>query len=70
MATIGRKAAVADLRGLKLSGGPAWWLWGIVHVAFLVDGRSRMAVLLEWFWSYLTYSRRMRLITGAEAGAD
>lgn len=70
MATIGRKAAVADILGLKLSGAVAWWLWSIVHVAFLVDVRSRVAVLLDWFWSYLTYGRSMRLITGREGGTD
>jgi NADH dehydrogenase/putative oxidoreductase len=70
MATIGRKAAVADLGGIRLSGSVAWWLWGAVHVAFLVDVRSRIAVLLDWFWSYLTYNRGMRLITGSEHAAD
>jgi NADH dehydrogenase FAD-containing subunit/uncharacterized membrane protein YphA (DoxX/SURF4 family) len=70
MATIGRKAAVADLPGIRLSGSLAWWLWGLVHVAFLVDLRSRMAVMFDWFWSYLTYNRSMRLITGAEGSGD
>lgn len=70
MATIGRKAAVADILGLRLSGAIAWWLWSIVHVSFLVDVRARIAVLLDWFWSYLTYGRSMRLITGREGGAD
>jgi len=70
MATIGRKAAVADLPGIRLSGGLAWWLWGLVHVAFLLDLRSRIAVMFDWFWSYLTYNRSMRLITGAEGGGD
>jgi NADH dehydrogenase FAD-containing subunit/uncharacterized membrane protein YphA (DoxX/SURF4 family) len=70
MATIGRKAAVADLPGMRLSGSLAWWLWGAVHVGFLLDVRSRAAVLLDWLWSYLTYGRSMRLITGNEAGVD
>jgi NADH dehydrogenase FAD-containing subunit len=70
MATIGRKAAVADLPGIRLSGSLAWWLWGLVHVAFLVDLRSRIAVMFDWFWSYLTYNRSMRLITGAEGSGD
>jgi len=70
MATIGRKAAVADLQFVKLSGSLAWWLWGLVHVAFLVDTRSRIAVMFDWFWSYLTYNRSVRLITGGEGRAD
>ena len=70
MATIGRKAAVADLRGLRLAGSVAWWLWGAVHVGFLVDARSRAAVLLDWLWSYLTWGRSVRLITGNEGGVD
>ncbi len=70
MATIGRKAAVADLQFVKLSGSLAWWLWGLVHVALLVDTRSRIAVMFDWFWSYLTYNRSMRLITGGENRAD
>ncbi len=70
MATIGRKAAVADLTFLRLSGSPAWWLWSLVHVAFLVDMRSRIAVIFDWFWSYLTFNRSMRLITGAEGRGD
>lgn len=70
MATIGRKAAVAALPGVRLSGALAWWLWGIVHVAFLLDARSRFAVMVDWFWSYLTYTRSTRLITGGEAGTD
>lgn len=69
MATIGRKAAVADLSFVKLTGAVAWWLWGLVHVAFLVDTRSRISVMFDWFWSYLTYNRSVRLITGEEREA-
>jgi len=64
MATIGRKSAIADLGFLRLSGMPAWWLWGVVHVAFLVGARNRMTVMLDWIWAYLTYRRGIRLITG------
>lgn len=66
MATIGRKAAIADFGWLRLSGAPAWWLWGLVHVAFLVGARNRLAVMIDWFWSYLTFRRGTRLITGSE----
>lgn len=64
MATIGRKAAVADLGWLHLSGLPAWLLWGVVHVAFLIGFRNRIAVLLDWLWAYVTFQRGARLITG------
>jgi NADH dehydrogenase/putative oxidoreductase len=68
MATIGRKAAIADFGLVRLSGLTAWWLWGAVHVAFLVGARNRMAVILDWIWAYLTYRRGIRLITGQKAG--
>lgn len=68
MATIGRKAAIADFGWLRLSGVPAWWLWGAVHVALLVGVRNRLAVMLDWLWAYLTYRRNIRLITGAGHG--
>lgn len=64
MATIGRKAAIADFGFVRLSGMPAWWLWGLVHVAFLVGARNRLTVMLDWIWAYLTYRRGIRLITG------
>ena len=63
LATIGRQAAVADFHGLKVRGAVAWWLWGAAHILFLVGGRNRSAVLLEWGWAYLTYRRGSRLIT-------
>jgi NADH dehydrogenase FAD-containing subunit/uncharacterized membrane protein YphA (DoxX/SURF4 family) len=65
MATIGRKSAIADFGPVRLSGLLAWWLWGGVHVAFLVGARNRAAVMLDWAWSYLTFRRGIRLITGA-----
>jgi NADH dehydrogenase/putative oxidoreductase len=64
LATIGRKSAVVDFGGLRLSGAPAWWLWGAVHIAFLVGLRNRLSVMLDWFWSYLTFRSGVRLITG------
>ena len=66
LATIGRKAAVADLGWIRLSGALAWWFWGAVHVYFLTSGRNRLSVALEWFWAYLTFRRSTRLITGGE----
>jgi NADH dehydrogenase/putative oxidoreductase len=67
LATIGRKAAVADFGAITLTGALAWWLWGVVHVFFLAGMRNRTAVALEWFWAYLTFRRGTRLITGAAA---
>jgi NADH dehydrogenase/putative oxidoreductase len=68
LATIGRKSAVADFGFVRLKGAAAWWLWGLVHVGFLVGLRNRISVLLDWFWSYLTYRSGTRLITGAQGG--
>jgi NADH dehydrogenase len=64
LATIGRKAAVADFGFVRLSGSLAWLLWGGVHVLFLIGFRNRMAVLLDWLWAYMTFKRGARLITG------
>lgn len=66
LATIGRSSAIADLPYLKLTGWPAWVLWSIVHIYFLIDFRNRMAVFLNWAWAWLTYARGARLITGDE----
>jgi NADH dehydrogenase len=64
LATIGRAAAVADLGRIKLSGWIAWLAWLFVHILFLIGFRNRFVVLFEWAWSYLTYDRGARLITG------
>lgn len=64
LATIGRKAAVADFGSVTFTGALAWWLWGAVHVASLVGARNRFSVILDWFWSYLTFQSGTRLITG------
>jgi NADH dehydrogenase FAD-containing subunit len=65
LATIGRQVAVAEMGGLRLWGAPAWWFWGAAHILFLVGGRNRMTVILDWTWAYLTYRRSTRLITDA-----
>jgi len=64
LATIGRKSAVADFGKMHLSGHLAWWLWGGAHIYFLVGFRNRLVVAANWFWSYLTFGRGIRLITG------
>ncbi len=64
MATIGRKKAIAQLAGLKFKGFIAWMMWLFLHVFFLIGFRNRLAVMLDWFWAYLTRERSARLITG------
>ena len=64
LATIGRAAAVAQIRGLHISGYLAWLAWLFVHVFFLIGFRNRLLVLIQWAWSYITYERGARLITG------
>ena len=68
LATIGRAAAVAELRGgLHLSGFPAWFIWVFVHILYLIGFRNRIVVMLQWAWAYLMYQRGARLITGHTA---
>jgi NADH dehydrogenase len=64
LATIGRKRAVAQLGSVRLSGFPAWLLWSLAHIYFLIGFRNRLAVVLSWSWSYVTFQRGTRLITG------
>jgi len=64
MATIGRSRAVAEVRGLRVSGFVAWLLWLFVHIFYLMTFHNRIAVFLEWCWSYVTFRRGARLITG------
>ncbi len=64
MATIGRSAAIAQKGDLHLSGFVAWLAWLLVHIFFLIGFRNRFAVLFNWAWSYFTYQRGARLITG------
>jgi NADH:quinone reductase (non-electrogenic) len=64
LATIGRRAAVADFGWLRLHGTLAWVLWGLVHVSFLIGFRNRLVVMLDWMWSYATFQSGARLITG------
>jgi NADH dehydrogenase len=64
LATIGRRAAVIDFGRIRISGFPAWVLWSVAHIWFLVGFRSRIAVGLSWVWNYLTFARSARLITG------
>ena len=64
LAVIGRGQAVADIWKLRFGGFLAWLIWIFVHVFFLIGFRNRVLVLLQWAWSYVTYGRGARLITG------
>jgi NADH dehydrogenase len=64
LAVIGRGRAVADIWKLHFDGFLAWLTWIFVHIFFLIGFRNRIMVLLQWGWSYVTYSRGARLITG------
>jgi len=65
MATIGRRAAVAELRsGLRLRGTPAWLAWLGLHIVFLVGVRNRTSVLLNWAWRYVSWRRGPKVIAG------
>jgi len=68
LATIGRRSAVADFGRVKVTGAAAWWLWGAVHILFLVGVRNRLSVMLGWVWSYFTFDVGVRLIT--QTGAE
>jgi NADH dehydrogenase len=65
MATIGRGSAVGDVYGIKISGFFGWLFWLFLHIFWLIGFRNRLAVMSEWAWAYVTFQRRVRLITGA-----
>lgn len=65
MATIGRAAAVADFGWIRFSGPLAWLAWLFIHLLFLIEFQNRVLVLVQWAWSYLTWERGARIITGA-----
>ena len=64
MAVIGRNYAGTDFHGLRIGGYLAWLMWLFVHILYLVGFRNRIAVVFNWAWSYLTFKRGARLITG------
>jgi NADH:ubiquinone reductase (H+-translocating) len=64
LATIGRKRAVAQFGKIKLRGFIAWLLWSVAHIYFLIGFRNRIVVAMSWAWSYITFQRGTRLITG------
>jgi NADH dehydrogenase len=67
MATIGRNAAVTELpSGARFEGVLAWYMWLVLHLAYIIGFRSRLAVLVNWIWSYITYDRHARIIVSVE----
>jgi len=66
LATIGRNAAVAVLGRMQLSGYPAWVLWLLAHIWFLIGFRNRLVVMIEWAWAYWTFERNARIVFRAE----
>ena len=64
MATIGRSSAVAHSGKMKLNGFIAWLAWLFIHILYLSGFKNRLFVLAQWTWSYFSYRRGSRLITG------
>ena len=69
LATIGRSAAVAYFGKFKMSGYPAWVMWLLAHIYFLINFRNRLVVMIDWAWSYWTMQRSARIVIGAEGSA-
>jgi len=65
LATIGRAAGIAQFGKIHISGFLAWLAWLFIHIFFLIGFRNRMLVFIQWAWSYMTYERGARLITGS-----
>ena len=65
LATIGRAAAIAEFGRIHISGFVAWLAWLFIHILFLIGFRNRVLVMVQWAWSYFTYERGARLITGS-----
>jgi NADH dehydrogenase len=63
LATIGRRAAIVSLHGVKLTGFIAWLFWGVAHIYFLIGLKNRFIVAFTWFWDFITFNRGARLIT-------
>ena len=70
LATIGRMAAVVEMRGLRFSGLLAWWFWLAAHIVFLIGFRNRLVVRTTWAWAYWTYQRQARVLFGVGRKPD
>jgi NADH dehydrogenase len=62
LATIGRHAGIADIKGFRFSGTPAWLAWAFIHLLFLLGFRNRLVVFFQWAWAYITFGRGARVI--------
>ena len=67
LAVIGRASAVADIFGLHFSGMPAWLVWALIHLMFIVQFQNRLLVFIRWAYEDFTFNRGARLITGSAA---
>jgi NADH dehydrogenase len=70
LAVIGRASAVAEIRGLHISGLLAWLTWLFVHLMYIVEFSNRVLVFIQWGFLYLTYNQGARLITGVDVCAS
>jgi len=66
LAIIGRSSAVVDLNWTKLTGFPAWVVWALVHVMFLIEFDNKVIVMTQWMWNFFTRNQGARLITGRD----
>jgi NADH dehydrogenase len=66
LAVIGRNAAVVNLNWLKMTGFPAWVVWLLVHIFYLIEFDNKLVVMTQWMWSYFTRNQGARLITGRD----
>src|SRR5438093_11937830 len=70
LATIGRKSAVIDFGRIRMKGRLAWWIWSMTHIYFLIGGRNRLLVTLQWLFDYITFSRGTPLIAGSSPASE
>jgi NADH dehydrogenase len=63
LATVGRGAAVAEIKRLRLSGLIAWVIWLVVHLWYLIGFQNRLLILIQWAYSFITHGRGARIIS-------
>lgn len=70
MATIGRKKAIMQFRGIQITGMMAWFAWLFIHIFYLIDFKNKISVFLNWCWSYITFRKGARLIVEHDEDKD